>query len=665
MSNSRNVEESNITNVAIPQIDVDDLKEVNENGVQKLLLLSKEQIDALKKILNLEQDKRYTKAEIKKIFKDNGLREISPDYGIICKNKTLYAVYKGVKQKKQLGMGGYGEVKLIQDQDTGELIALKSISPPKLKEEIDEGKEQIKQALEDPGIDKEEIQNAQNQLLEMEKMLAKEMEQIKMEQEHLKTMGQLIFTMDYEHKKKPLEKGQRKSPTRYYNKNETYTLIAQKFHRGVDLSNFIASDQLSEEQKFLIANSMISKLMEVHEKNIMHGDIKPENFLCDAQNNKVALIDFNLAIKLEDGQPPVTGPYKGTPASMPPEFRAQKMGTYDKGFDIYQLGIALGRLFNLTTALITNEDDPIQIIKPELITEGIPIDPVLSLLNKMAPNQPDSLAQAGKLKLREIQTTLNEIYQNKINNKNLHFNVGVLDVNEFLKIQIDESRKLSIGEFLKLKSNDPDKIKIFEAILKNDASVQKFKGFLNTFKSINALVLTDNVRRDEKEYIKVKQFLNNLGIFNVANDVKMNIKENVLLKEISQDYARFQGVMVGKFNGEKFEFKAPQQQTSEAQQPQSVKEEKKRVKDIVTAFEKPVTKSTQTSKISTDAQQTINEIKDKLFAKSKSNDTSKVESPRAFYKTESPFSFWKKMENNNHSMNNKDVPNKTPTPKKK
>ena len=101
-------------------------------------------------------------------------------------------------------------------------------------------------------------------------------------------------------------------------------------------------DQLVDPQSFSLLNSascdllsrqMISALAFLHERAIIHDDVKPHNILWSAGNSKATLIDFGAALL-----PQWTFSPSGTPAYVAPEFLDRAK---DPKGDIWALGVTM------------------------------------------------------------------------------------------------------------------------------------------------------------------------------------------------------------------------------------------------------------------------------------------------------------------------------------
>ena len=82
-------------------------------------------------------------------------------------------------------------------------------------------------------------------------------------------------------------------------------------------------------------------LNQLHRQNIMHGDIKPENFLV-YKDSTIKLCDYNLAETDTPTNYLVRGG-KSSPVYQPPEL--QLLSMYDLRSDIWSLGLAFAELF--------------------------------------------------------------------------------------------------------------------------------------------------------------------------------------------------------------------------------------------------------------------------------------------------------------------------------
>ena len=98
----------------------------------------------------------------------------------------------------------------------------------------------------------------------------------------------------------------------------SYGMVMDYIAGGELFERIIEKEYLEEKEAAQYLRQLIEGLQYMHNKNIVHLDIKPENILCvDAKSNRVKLIDFGLARELKPGE--VTRCALGTPDFVAPE----------------------------------------------------------------------------------------------------------------------------------------------------------------------------------------------------------------------------------------------------------------------------------------------------------------------------------------------------------
>ena len=109
--------------------------------------------------------------------------------------------------------------------------------------------------------------------------------------------------------------------------------IVQEFIDGVTWNDFFSKNNISKKETFRILGELCDALAYIHNKQIVHRDIKPNNILITRDGHHVKLIDFGLADK--DYFDILKEP-AGTTAFASPE--QQKRNKIDNRSDIYALG---------------------------------------------------------------------------------------------------------------------------------------------------------------------------------------------------------------------------------------------------------------------------------------------------------------------------------------
>ena len=77
-------------------------------------------------------------------------------------------------------------------------------------------------------------------------------------------------------------------------------VMMRKFIQGKSLKEFIPKEGM-EVQEFLPLGILLAKeLQNLHQKNILHNDVNPRNFVCDLSEQKITLIDYEFGSSIEN-----------------------------------------------------------------------------------------------------------------------------------------------------------------------------------------------------------------------------------------------------------------------------------------------------------------------------------------------------------------------------
>jgi serine/threonine protein kinase len=93
----------------------------------------------------------------------------------------------------------------------------------------------------------------------------------------------------------------------------------------------------------LIFWQVLAALREVHKRNIIHCDVKPENLMFDPDSKHTMLIDFGLSLRVLKDQQKLTKGHQGTGLYMSPEMLLEAPFTYEN--DLVGWGISLFELY--------------------------------------------------------------------------------------------------------------------------------------------------------------------------------------------------------------------------------------------------------------------------------------------------------------------------------
>src|SRR5712691_10443777 len=133
--------------------------------------------------------------------------------------------------------------------------------------------------------------------------------------------------------------------------------------RPLDVSHFLR-----------IAIPLAGALRHVHERGLIHKDVKPTNILVDSATSQVWLTGFGIASRLprEHQAPAPPEVIAGTLAYMAPEQTGRMNRSVDSRSDLYSLGVTLYEM--LTGALPFATSDPMEWVHCHIARQPVPLD---------------------------------------------------------------------------------------------------------------------------------------------------------------------------------------------------------------------------------------------------------------------------------------------------
>src|ERR1700750_3042099 len=168
------------------------------------------------------------------------------------------------------------------------------------------------------------------------------------------------------------------------------TPVDQLLGRPLDVSHFLR-----------IAIPLTRALRRVHERGLIHKDIKPANILVDAANGGVWLTGFGIASRLprEHQAPAPPEVIAGTLAYMAPEQTGRMNRSVDSRSDLYALGVTFYEM--LTGTLPFTAADPMEWVHCHIARQPVP------------PNEqiPDVPVPLSAIVMKLLAKTAEERYQ--------------------------------------------------------------------------------------------------------------------------------------------------------------------------------------------------------------------------------------------------------------
>lgn len=198
----------------------------------------------------------------------------------------------------------------------------------------------------------------------------------------------------------------------------TKPILILENYEGKSLGDVQKILNLDIQTALKIAIDVATALGEIHIKNVIHKDIKPQNILVNERLNQIKIIDFGIASLLsrEVGEINLEQ-LEGTLFYISPEQTGRMNRSLDYRTDIYSLGVTLYQLF--THVLPFSGSDPMQIIHqhiavapepPHRINGDIP-EPLSAVLMKCLEKNPEDRYHSAfglRNDLQHCLTMLNE-----------------------------------------------------------------------------------------------------------------------------------------------------------------------------------------------------------------------------------------------------------------
>src|SRR3954464_1031792 len=165
-----------------------------------------------------------------------------------------------------------------------------------------------------------------------------------------------------------------------------------------------------------LAIAVTSALGKLHQRGLIHKDIKPANIMVDCANGHVRLTGFGIASRMsrerQAPEPPET--IAGTLAYMAPEQTGRMNRSVDARRDLYALGVTLNQM--LTGVLPFTASDPMEWVHCHIARKPVPPGerlenvpaPVSAIIMKLLAKTPEDRYQTASGAERDLRRCLAE-----------------------------------------------------------------------------------------------------------------------------------------------------------------------------------------------------------------------------------------------------------------
>lgn len=209
-----------------------------------------------------------------------------------------------------------------------------------------------------------------------------------------------------------------------YAQNKLYTIMKLKEGNELFEELYVGKKRgaprkdLPDSQRLLLAIKAAEAIKVLHDKNIIHADIKPENFMANVKGENIVIgaIDFGFSMVLAPGQDKIIGGAKGSPFYCAPEiiqqingnFYGRNPATFSKASDLFAIGKMFQSDFGLNMGAdfynrILNTDPQRRPTMSQLLDElyiKLAVQPNLSSEVKMIA---DNYLRERKINLQELR----------------------------------------------------------------------------------------------------------------------------------------------------------------------------------------------------------------------------------------------------------------------
>ena len=215
--------------------------------------------------------------------------------------------------------------------------------------------------------------------------------------------------------------------------------ISMRDTGGITLKDFVVRQKPGITRFLKIAIQLSEILGQLHQKNVIHKDLKPANIFIHPENLNVTIHDFGLSTQVHNNAPlqVVQGDWEGSLAYLSPERSGRMNRPFDYRSDFYALGISFFEI--LTGQLPFQADGPLEWVHihlaqalpdPRVLRPEIP-EMLVAIIKKLVAKMPEDRYQSAAGLKCDLEKCLN---QWQTNSTIATFQLGEKDLSRTFRI---------------------------------------------------------------------------------------------------------------------------------------------------------------------------------------------------------------------------------------
>lgn len=191
-----------------------------------------------------------------------------------------------------------------------------------------------------------------------------------------------------------------------YFKDEGCLYLIQQYIEGKNLKQLLEHQgPFSGEQIEQILLNLLPVLQYIHERGVIHRDIKPDNIMHIPGTGKYVLIDFGVAKPIPDPAKELSGTVLGSPGFAP--FEQMRLGIATPSGDLFGLGASCFYLLSQTSPSTLATELGYSWLESWYSYVSQPLSPLLrQVLSQLLQKEASNRYQSAEVALKALSTTL-------------------------------------------------------------------------------------------------------------------------------------------------------------------------------------------------------------------------------------------------------------------